>query len=50
MVGCIINYSILNVVKDKEWTPRPHKVRLAHRGEGLPIYIWVIYEMEYVAV
>lgn len=45
----IINYSILNVFKDEEWTPRPHKVKLAHSDEGLPIYIRHIQEMEYVA-
>lgn len=45
----IIYYSVLNVFKDKEWTPRPHKERLAHCDDRLPIYIGLIYEIAHVA-
>lgn len=45
----IVNYSTLDVLKDKEWTPRPHKVRLTHSDKRLPICIGRIYEMEYAA-
>lgn len=39
----------LSVVKDKERTPKPHKVKLVHCDDRLPIYIGYIYEMAYVA-